>query len=338
MVSAFIEIGDIFGHILTGGRFSRICQFAIAPFFFLAACTANTSDNAAIAAQGAGWRLAPESNLNAFFECLEREDITLVSAHRGGPAPGLPENALETFEATLAAAPAMVEFDVAASSDGVLFLLHDDTLDRTTTGAGVASETPWAAIRTLRLEDNTGSATAFSPPTLADALAWAKDKTIVQVDFKRSARYEDVVAEIVRQQAEDRVILIAYTMAQGERLHRLAPAMMISLSVSAQSDLNRAIASGVEADRLLGFTGIEEPSPRLFSILNNQDVEVIFGTLGGRSSIDRRIEAEGDDAYYATLAGMGVDILATDRPIAAQAALDAAGRGAKAGVCGVGRT
>lgn len=302
---------------------------------FLAACTASTIDGPPPAPTAAGWRLSPEGDLNSFFECLEKEGVTLVSAHRGGPAEGLPENAIETFAATLGAAPALIEFDVATSADGVLFLLHDDDLARTTTGEGLAAQTPWLRIETLRLEDINGRATDFRAPTLADAIAWSKDRTIAQVDFKRSTRYEDVIAEIIRQGAEDRVILIAYTMAQAERLHRLAPSMMVSLSVSTQSDLNRAVAAGVPANRLVGFTGIDDPKPRLFSILNSQDIEVIFGTLGGRDSIDNQIEASGDDGFYADLAGMGADIIATDRPLAAQAALDLDGRGAKPGICGI---
>lgn len=313
----------------------RISSFSA--LFLLAACTADQGSPEALGPAAAGWRIAPEGDLNSFFECLEDREIALVSAHRGGPRPGLPENAAETIAATLAAAPALVEVDVATSADGVLFLHHDDTLDRTTTGEGPVAEKTWAEISRLRLKDDTGAVTPYAPARFADALALTKDRTVLQVDFKRSTRYEDVIAEINRQGAEDRVILIAYTMAQATRLHRLAPSMMISLSLSAQSDLNRAVAAGVPADRLLGFTGIEDPKPRLFSILNAEDVEVIFGTLGGRDSIDRQIADSGDENFYASIAGMGADILATDRPVAAQAALDAAGRGAEAGQCGISR-
>lgn len=285
-----------------------------------------------------GWSIVPAGDLNAFFDCVEKAGAALVAAHRGGPHEGYPENALETFERTLAGAPALLEIDVAASADGVLFLMHDDTLDRTTTGAGAVDALAFDQIRALRLKDSAGRATAFHPPSFADALAFADGRTILEVDIKRSARYEDVIAEIDRQGAEDRVILIAYTMAQAERLHRLAPDLMIALSVSTQSDLNRAIAAGVPAERLLGFTGIDDPKPRLFSILDGQDIEVIFGTLGGRQSIDAEIEASGTDSLYAGIAAMGADIIATDRPLAAQAALDADGRGAKPGACGVARS
>lgn len=285
-----------------------------------------------------GWSIEAGDDLNALFDCLEDKGVALVAAHRGGPAPGFPENAVETFENTLSKTPALIEIDVATSSDGVLYLMHDDTLDRTTTGEGPTDKLSWTELSALRLEDSGGRATDFHPPSFAEALEWAKGRTILEIDFKKTTRYEDVVAEIGRQQAEDRVILIAYTPAEAERLHSLAPEAMISLSVSSQSDLNRAVAAGIPSDRLLGFTGVKEPDPRLFSILNGEDVEAIFGTLGGRESIDNEIEASGDDGFYSTLAGMGVDIIATDRPIEAQSALDEAGRGARSGECGVRKT
>jgi glycerophosphoryl diester phosphodiesterase len=307
-----------------------------AGFLAIAACNAKGPAVAESATPASiGWSIEADGDLNAIFDCLEGRKIALVAAHRGGPAPGFPENAVETFERTLAKTPALIEVDVATSADGVLYLMHDDTLDRTTTGEGPIDGLSWAEISALRLEDSYGGETDFRPPSFTSALQWAKGRTILEIDFKQSTRFESVIAEINRQQAEDRVILIAYTLAQAERLHRLAPETMISLSVSTEADLNRAVASGVPADRLIGFTGVENPDPRLFSTLNNQDLEVIFGTLGWKNSIDAEIEASGDGAYYARLAGMGVDIIATDRPIEAQSALDEAGRGARSGTCGV---
>ncbi len=302
----------------------------------MAACApdAQTAHNAP-APSTERWRIAPEGDLNAFFNCLDAAGLALISAHRGGPAPGFPENGLETLQATMAAVPAIMEIDVASSSDGVLFLMHDIDLDRTTTGNGPAQSAAWASVKTLRLEDATGQVTDFAPPKLSDVLAWAKSRTIVQIDFKRSARYEDVIDEIYRQGVEDRVILIAYSMASARKLHRLAPDIMISLSVDSQTDLNRAVAAGIPADRLLAFTGTEAPKPRLLDILDDRQVEAIFGTLGGRDSIDNDIERTGNASRYAEIAGLGVDIIATDRPRAAYAALVDANRAPTAGDCGV---
>lgn len=287
---------------------------------------------------GEGWRIAPDGDLNGFFECLERQGATLVSAHRGGPAPGYPENAVETFAHTLAEVPAILEVDVATSADGVLYLMHDDTLERTTTGEGAANALKWDAIRKLRLVDDDGAPTEFAPTLLDAALDWAKGRTLLQIDFKKTTTFEDVVAEVNRLHAEDSVIYIAYTLAQAEKLHALAPDAMISLSLNSMSDLNAAVAEGVPADRIVAFTGTDAPRPRLFDVLNERDVEVIFGTLGGLGSIDRGIAGTGNEDRYADIAAMGVDILATDRPVEAEAALAQAGRAARPGQCGVSRT
>lgn len=289
------------------------------------------------AATSDGWRIDPAGDLNAFFECLEARGASLVSAHRGGAYPGYPENALETMVHVLGAVPAILEVDVATSADGVLYLMHDDRLERTTTGEGGADALTWREIRALRLEDNDGAQTPFSPPRLEDVLALAADRTIVQIDFKRSTKYEDVVAAVNRADVGDRVIYISYSMASARKLHALDPDAMISLALDSQSELNRAVASGVPTERIIGFTGVQEPRPRLFNILNDQDVEVIFGTLGRRNSIDLAIAASGDEARYAEIAAQGVDVIATDRPIEAFAALEAAEAAPEAGECGIDR-
>lgn len=305
----------------------------------MAACGSPTQQDTTTQtpAGGTGWTIKANKDLNTLFDCLEAEGLSLVSAHRGGPYSGYPENALETMSAILQQIPAVIEIDVAASSDGVHYLMHDSTLDRTTNGEGEVDALTWEELSGLRLEDENGRITDFAPPRFDEVLAWAKDRTILQIDFKRSADYETVTDEIRRQNAEDQVVLIAYSLGSARKLHRLLPNAMISLSLESQSELNRAVAEGVPANRLMGFTGTEAPRVRLFDLLTDRDVEIIFGTLGGRNSIDNEIARSGSEDRYAAIAAQGVDIITTDRPLEAHAALAAAGRAADEGVCGVSR-
>lgn len=66
-------------------------------------------------------------------------------AHRGGGRLA-PENTLAAMRTGAAAGFGMVEFDVKLSGDGMPFLLHDDTVDRTSDGHGLASELDWRAL------------------------------------------------------------------------------------------------------------------------------------------------------------------------------------------------
>lgn len=66
-------------------------------------------------------------------------------AHRGAGKLA-PENTLAAFRLGAEHGYRMAECDAKLSADGVVFLLHDDTLDRTSDGQGIAGQQPWAAL------------------------------------------------------------------------------------------------------------------------------------------------------------------------------------------------
>ncbi len=65
-----------------------------------------------------------------------------VVAHRGGGKLA-PENTLAAIDVGARYGHTMIEFDAKLSKDGEIFLLHDDNLERTSNGWGVAGELPW---------------------------------------------------------------------------------------------------------------------------------------------------------------------------------------------------
>ena len=69
-------------------------------------------------------------------------------AHRGAGKLA-PENTLAAFRLGAAHGYRAFECDVKLSADGVPFLLHDATLERTTSGQGTAGDMPWAALSQL---------------------------------------------------------------------------------------------------------------------------------------------------------------------------------------------
>lgn len=268
------------------------------------------------------YTLAP-TDLPAFFDCLRERGQAVVAAHRGGPTRGYAENAIPTFENTLSQAPALLEIDISETSDGVLVLMHDDEIDRTTTGTGLLREISLEQLQSHQLQDEEGEVLESVAPTFREALEWADGKTILELDVKRGVSYEDVVAEVRAANAEQRVIFITYSTAAAIRVHNLAPELMLSVSIETERDLDELERAGVDLTRVLAWTGIEEPNAALNVALAEHGVEAMFGTLGNPAvSWDGRFERSGDD-QYAEFAETGLVLISTDRVDAAARDLDA---------------
>lgn len=287
----------------------------------LAACDAPTNI-ANEAAPTAVEALAP-ADIGAFFDCLRDNSRTIVAAHRGGPAPGFAENAIPTFENTVRQAPALLEIDIARTRDNILVLMHDDELDRTTTGTGLVREHTLAEIQALQLEDENGQALDARVPTFREALDWANGRAILELDVKRGVSYEDVIAEVRAAGAEDRVVFITYSDDAAVRVHNLAPELMLSVSIDDARDLDTLERRGIDLTKVLAWTGTDEPNSALNIALAQRGVEAMFGTLGNPAhSWDGRFAREGQD-QYAAFAETGLQLIATDRPIEASRDLDA---------------
>jgi glycerophosphoryl diester phosphodiesterase len=77
-----------------------------------------------------------------------REDRPLSVAHRGHSI-AYPENTLEAYRKAIELGVEMIECDVNITSDGKLVMMHDPTLDRTTTGTGRVSAATWEDVQVL---------------------------------------------------------------------------------------------------------------------------------------------------------------------------------------------
>lgn len=241
----------------------------------------------------------------------------LLSAHRGGPAPGYPENALATLERTLRLAPALLEVDVRSAGDGTLVLLHDETLDRTTTGRGRVDAYALEELRTLLLRDAAGVTTPFRIPTLAETLAWAEGRAVLTLDVKRGVAPEAVVEAVRAAGAEDRAVVIVYSLDDLLTYHRLAPDLVYSAAVGTPEEADALFATDVDPDRLIAFTGVGAVDPTVVEALHARGVRAMLGTFG---LIDERAEQGGAEVYLPLL-DAGIDVLATDEVALAARAL-----------------
>jgi len=273
-------------------------------------------------------------DIGAFYDCLRERSLTIIAAHRGGDAPF--ENAIPAFERTASGAPSPVaiETDVRRTRDGVLVLMHDEALDRTTTGTGPVANVTAAQFAALRLKDDAGKPTATRPPTLRQALDWAKGRAILQLDVKRNTPIAEVIAVVRAAGAEQRVIIIVYTTEAAIAAHRLAPDLMLSVPAESIASLEGLSSMRFDMSRVLAWTGASQPNSALNVELAQKKIEVIFGTIGSAAtSWDNRFAREGDQGY-AAFADTGIQMISSGRPLEAMRALDDAdGPGVPANAC-----
>ena len=127
-----------------------------------------------------------------------RRGRPLLVAHRGG-AGHRPENTLAAIEHSLRLGVEAIEVDVRCSADRELVLLHDDSLDRTTNGAGPAAGHPAAHLRGLDAGSHFAPAYAGQGvPTLEAAVELAGDRASWDFDLKDRAAVAPLLALIDR--------------------------------------------------------------------------------------------------------------------------------------------
>ena len=129
----------------------------------------------------------------------------IVVSHRGDWR-NAPENSLQAIQNCIYMGVDMVEIDIRETKDGHLVLMHDKTIDRTTTGKGAIKEWTLDSLRTLSLVDGLGVATQHQIPTLKEALELSKDKILVNLD--KSYNIFDKCFEVIEETGTQNQVII----------------------------------------------------------------------------------------------------------------------------------
>lgn len=139
--------------ILVGEAFSQESRDALVIDGLIAKLEEPNSDQVMVVAHRGDWRHAPENSLMAIQNCIDM-DVD------------------------------MVEIDVRMTKDSVLVLMHDERIDRTTTGTGYIWDFTYDSLQSFFLRDGMLHATPHKVPTLEEALLLSKDKILVNLDTK----------------------------------------------------------------------------------------------------------------------------------------------------------
>lgn len=261
---------------------------------------------------------ADEKELHAFFK-HDRKNVPIISGHRGTAIKGYPENSIEAMEYVLKHTPAFFEIDPRLTKDSVIVLLHDATLDRTTTGKGKLSDYNWEEIKQLRLKDIEGNITPYRIPTLAEAIEWARGKTVLNLDKKDVPL--QMTADIIRKHKAGAFVMVTvHNAAQAKFFYDDDNRRMMSAHVKTEKAFKEYDSSGVPWGNMIAYIGSENKpeNQQMFKLLHHRGVMCM---ISAAPVYDKLQTMEERAAAYRETFVQGADILESDLPVEVAAAL-----------------
>jgi glycerophosphoryl diester phosphodiesterase len=238
----------------------------------------------------------------------------LFAAHRGG-ALLWPENSLLAYRNALALGADFLETDIHLTADDEMVVIHDPTLERTTTGRGAVRAATRASLADVRLKAADGTVTAERLPTLADLLDLLGPSTArllleIKVDTAREAYpgIEDRALALVKARGlMDRVVVMAFEDATVRRVRALEPGVRTTLLVG-RGRVERAHVLPKEAVRWATESGATD----LGIDYRLVDAEVV--TAARAAGLRVGVWTVNDEAAIQRMLDLGVDLVISDRP------------------------
>ncbi|WP_437918333.1 glycerophosphodiester phosphodiesterase family protein [Sphingobacterium sp. LRF_L2] len=234
-----------------------------------------------------------------------------VAAHRGAHID-YPENSIASIQEAIRLGVSIVEVDVRSTKDGVLVLMHDNTVDRTTTGKGKISELTFEEVQALSLrKEPHGEISEHRIPTLNEVLLFCKGKCIIDLDFKEEKEeYIHPTFELIEKVGmEDEVLFFLYDHRDMERVHRINPSITLFPRARSMKDLHEILKTNLT--KIIHIDESFRDHERLLK-LKSQGVYFWMNSLG---DFDEKAELEGEKVYKAFLMAYPfVNIIQTDHP------------------------
>jgi glycerophosphoryl diester phosphodiesterase len=155
----------------------------------------------------------------------------LICGHRGGFYSDYPENSMAAFNYTFSQAsglPIVIEFDLRKSKQGTLFIMHDNTLDRTTNGSGAINDKTDNYLFSLFLKNAQGQLTQERIPTFEQLLGYAFTREIVlMLDIKDDV-WDEALALVKEKGMQGKCVVLSFNSQHTCKAFRLLPEAFIS--------------------------------------------------------------------------------------------------------------
>ena len=225
-----------------------------------------------------------------------------IVAHRGGAALA-PENSEAAFRNAAKIGADWIEFDVHRTSDGVLVIMHDDTVNRMTNGKGYIKDMSWAQIRQLRMV-NGEMIMRFD-----EVIALAKEMGMGILPELKSTRFYpgmeiDALRLVQEANYQQKTVFLSFDWDVLTRIKQLAPEVKVAALYSFQWDVTHPQPSTAEIVAPMAEMVVLNPWMIPNAHRAGREVWVWFGLLD-------------HPHMYRLMLALGVDALICNDPAAA---------------------
>jgi len=249
-----------------------------------------------------------------FFGQDEALRKVTITGHRG--AAGLaPENTLAAIRKGISLNVDRIEIDVQQTADGVVVVMHDETLDRTTNGEGLIKDKTFLEIR--KLDAGSSYSPAFKGekiPSLEEALQTVNGQCYLIIEIKKGNDFypnivENTIDLIKKYNAQDWCIMHSFNIDVLIKANQLMPDLRLHrLWVYKFRGLPLIYDGSFNALNIEKYPFIEE-----YSIMYN------FANMGIINQLHEQgkkvnVWTVDDNIHINRLINLGVDGIITDRP------------------------
>lgn len=249
----------------------------------------------------------------------------VVACHRGDWR-NYPENSIPAIESIIRMGADIMELDLKMTSDSVLVLCHDKTVDRTTNGKGLVSGFTYDSLKTLKLKRAHGIATdSLRMPTLREALAVCKDRIVVNVD--QGYEFYDQVLAITEELGVTDQILIkgkkstdAVAAKMAEHPHNMMYMPIIDILRPQGKELfNEYMSKGITPLAYEVCWGKMTPevtdcAKKIIDSGSKLWVNTLWSSLNGGLDDDAALACAHPSEIYDQVLALGTSMIQTDRP------------------------
>jgi len=262
-----------------------------------------------------------------FFVCLswysnaqENSNTLKIAGHRGGYYHTYPESSLSLFgfiAKQFHSDTITVELDLRRSLDGTIYIMHDETIDRTTNGHGGIDQQEDSYLSSLYLKKQNGQLTTERIPTFEQVLTFIKPTNInLMLDIKTDV-FQEAIDLVKKNGLEGRMIVLTFNIGLTKIMASLSDKVMLSSLVETESDWLQFSDVTIPQNRKIAYINSKTPGSLLQELKRNR-INVMTDLSEALRNSGKPLA---NKDYQAFVKENLLDILITDFPIEARKAL-----------------